>query len=130
MRIGELFGVTSTQHFIPGVRTMLNHQSQPSETSQTEDPWQASEQPEKDQRPQPWHLEPEAHPLIAAEAAPEALLTQAGASNALQLPSPTHPSEQDSTTILLQDELKLRAKPGNLWDRIRDALALLWWQAR
>ncbi len=102
---------------------MVNNQSSSLQTNSFPDPWEANKTPES---AHPWHFEPEAHPLISSAEAPEGLLAQAGEPNAPQLLP--HPSEPEAVQVLLQDELKIPANQGNLRDRIRDALALLWWK--
>jgi hypothetical protein len=53
---------------------------------------------------------------------------QEGDPNAPKLSAHTTSEESSAVQTLLQDELKVDATRETLGDRIRDALALLWWK--
>lgn len=105
---------------------MLNHSSQSHETLQPPDPWEGAPAPQKAEASPPRNLEPAAQPLISPVPAPEAVLAQTPEPPVL--PAPEDLAQLESAKILLQDELKLPARTGKLWERLRDALALLWWK--
>lgn len=107
---------------------MVSQTSLPGDTPQIPDPWVVAQPPPTP--PHPWHFEPDAHPLIAASAPPDGLLMQEGVPNAPQLPPPEDQAEAEAATILVQEELKLRSSKDPLWNKIRDALALLLCQPR
>lgn len=80
---------------------MFSQQPQPDETAQVPDPWTIAEPSKQPASFHPWHLEPEAHPLISAAAAPEGFLMQEGDPNAPQLP-PAHSCEPNAAAILVE----------------------------
>ena len=65
---------------------------------------------------------------ITAAATPEGILSPAGDPTAPQIPAHVSSPKPTPAERLLQDELKVdAAQAKNLWDHIRDLLALLWW---
>jgi hypothetical protein len=68
------------------------------------------------------------HELTAA-AVTSVFLAPEGDPTALQIPAHTSCPAVASSTVLLQDELKLKAsKERNLWDHMQDAFTLLLWR--
>jgi hypothetical protein len=107
---------------------MVSSNPQPNEVSETSAPWITPEFSQQSGEGSPQQFITEPHPLIPATETLVAVLPQGGDPNALLLSPPPLPSESEAAEILLQDELKLQSISEKLWNRIRDALALLWWK--
>jgi hypothetical protein len=93
------------------------------------DPWDA----EAKASPKPTHpswqfpLDPQ-HELAAAPA-PDGILSPQGDPNVMQIPAHVGRPAVSPTEALLSDELKVDAQQyRTLWEKMRDALTLLWWQ--
>jgi len=67
------------------------------------------------------------HEIQAAPAA-DGILSPASDPNLLQLSAPKTDPVPMTIQMLLEEELKLNVNQGkNIWQQVRDALALLWW---
>lgn len=93
------------------------------------DPWEG-EPPEQPKFTHPsWQFPLDPNHELAAAPAPDGILSPESDPTILQIPAHNIPLEASAVTVLLQDELKIKAtRAKSLWRQITDGLALLWWK--